>query len=143
MAGLAVFYEIRPLHFQFCPMDSSEGGGNGKNSNHKPHSFQKKNKQQQQPKKNKGNERSSLANSMNISSGDTSNYSVTATTSIPKVPLPPNQGKKINNKRAAKKKREKLLEISRKTSETPLSNTSDSSTTRNMLNEMKLNEEYE
>lgn len=109
----------------------------GKRPEHKPHSFHKKNKKN----KNK-TDKSNAANSMNISSGDNSNYSVTATTSKPKAPLPPNQVKKVNNKRAAKKKREKLLEVTRKTSETPLSATSDSSTTRNLLNEMKLTGDF-
>jgi hypothetical protein len=106
--------------------DTGSTGGNGgdnskmPNNKNKPHSFQKK--------KNKNN-----------NSGDNKgNYSVTTTTSKAKTPLPPNQEKKVNNKRAAKRKREKLLEISRNSNQTPLSATSE---TRTMLDEMELNEE--
>ena len=106
-------------------MNSNGSGSGGKPR--KPHSFQKK------EKKNNGNEKL-----INVTSGDNSNYSVTATTSKQKAPLPPNQSKKVNNKRAAKKKREKLLEVMRNNSDTPLSNASDFSTTRIKLNEMNL-----
>ena len=105
----------------------------------KPHSFQKKKKKSQS---NNNAESSQIGRD---------NYSVTATTSKSRAPLPPNQEKKINNKRAAKKKREKSLEIeslknleiSRQKGEgcdTPLSSTSESSTTRALLVGMDLRE---
>lgn len=109
--------------FDTGSIGGSGNGANGYNSDqnnkNKPHSFQKKKKSSK--------------------SGDNKdNYSVTATTSKAKTPLPPNQEKKVNNKRAAKRKREKLLEISRNSNKTPLSATSE---TRDMFDGMELNEE--
>lgn len=119
------------------------------NGRKKPHSFHKK------TKKSHNNGPSGNVNFNDNSNSDSNKkYSVTATTSKAKAPIPPNQSKKVNNKRAAKKKREKeklLLAVRdsnnnlhgidndrKNNTDTPLSSTSESSTTRALLDEMNL-----
>jgi hypothetical protein len=115
--------------------------GPGKNSNKRLHGEKKKKKKNPiaGPGANNRANTNGNGNNMNVNSGSPNlKHSVGATTSKARPPIPPNQEKKINNKRSARKKREKLLEVSRKASDTPLSTSSESSTTRVLLNSMNL-----